>query len=108
VGAVIVVAVSPVGGLRAGVVLFGVAAEAGAGVVPPVAWHGISSGARLVSVRGPVSGVGGVVKHAKGVCHAEGWGTAVRSLVSGVRLLQGGMLVGLPAALPGACMGHSC
>jgi hypothetical protein len=37
-----------------------------------VAWHGIGSGAGLVSVRGPVSGPGGVVMHARGGYHTEG------------------------------------
>jgi hypothetical protein len=104
---VFVGAVSPVGGLPVGVVLFWVAAQAGAGVL---AWHGMpeSSGARLVSVRGPVNGLGGVVKHVRGVCHDEGGGKAGYFLVSGVWLVQGRMLVGFLAASLGACMKHSC
>jgi hypothetical protein len=98
-------AVSLVGGPRAGVVLLGVAAWAGAGMV---AWHGIGSGAEFVSVRGSVSGPGGVVMHARGGYLTEGGGRAVYSLGRGVRLVQGWILVGLPAAVPGACMGHSC
>jgi hypothetical protein len=98
-------AVSTVGGLRVGVVLFGVAAWGWFGVV---AWNRSSCSARFVLIAGPVNGPGHGPKHARGVCHAEVGGRAVHTRVGGVLLVWGGMLVELLGVLPGAGMRHSC